>query len=132
MDAVARDHGRDRLEEADDVGPKRPTLEVLGVQRCPFRVASVVAAVDLPDTGDAGSHGQMRVLPLLVHRQLFGNNWTRADETHVPEEDVEQLGQLVERRASEQSAEPEHPWIMMSVEFEVVGDVRSKQFRVGV
>src|SRR5262245_30688451 len=50
-------------------------------------------------------------MPDVVCLDLVRNRWAGTDERHVPSQDVEELGQLVETGLPEQTPDARQPWI---------------------
>ena len=65
----------------------------------------VRAAGDLPEAGDAGADGELAHHAGFVLCNLAGERGTRAHEGHVATQDVEQLGQLVDRRLAQKGSD---------------------------
>ena len=64
----------------------------------------VVACLDLPEAGDAGTHVVTGPQLAVEELDLFGQRRARTDEAHVTLEHVDQLRDLVDARALEDPA----------------------------
>src|SRR5207302_1647061 len=89
---------------------ERPVLDVVEVEAYGVVPGLVFAATHLPQTGDPWLDEMPAMLVVDECRALDGQR-ARADERHLAAQDVDQLGQLVERGLSEQPPDPSHPWI---------------------
>lgn len=96
-------------------------VDVLQVVGYLFVDAQVVAAVGLRQTGDAGADA---VAAALVGGHVFvvvGHPWAWADERHLAADDVDELGQFVQREAAEDFARSGHAVLCRTVVDVVVG-----------
>ena len=67
------------------------------------------AAVDLRPAGDAGLEREAAALAVGVLRDLDRDRRARADDRHLALEDVDEVGQLVDRGAAQQRADAGDP-----------------------
>src|SRR3954465_12987046 len=65
---------------------------------------NVAAATDLPEAGEAGLDGEATTVGKGIESDFAGDGGTRADQGHLAIEDVDELGQLIERVATEEFA----------------------------
>ena len=65
---------------------------------------SVGAAVDLRPAGDPGLDREAAALALRVLRDLHRDRRARADDRHLAAQHVDEVRQLVERRAAQERA----------------------------
>ncbi len=72
------------------------------------------AAVDLRPPGDAGSHREPPALPLRVLLDLNRHGRSRTDDRHLAAQHVDEVGQLVERRAAQKSADARDPHVALA------------------
>lgn len=105
------DHDRaGRLEKEGKVYPQAGVLDVNQIIAETAAERDAVAAVDLGHAGDAGTHGT--ALPAVVGREcghLGRNPGAGAHKSHVPLQDVDQLGEFIQRRAAQETAQREQP-----------------------
>ena len=94
--AAGEADGRDRLEDNDKVGEKRPVLDVLRVESDARGVGDVVAAADLPEPRQAGTRTQIKHGGRIIEFEFVFDHRTGADDAHFTANDVEELRQLVE------------------------------------
>ena len=88
----------------------------------PLRPRDRVAAVHLRPAGDAGADVQAPPLALVIARRLLDEVGARADEAHLPAEDVDELRQLVQPRAAEPAARARDPRVALDDSEGVLGD----------
>ncbi len=77
-----------------------PVVDVAQVELDGLQPAEVGTAADLPQPGQAGTDVQPTLDLVLVRLDLLEQRRAGADEGHVTAQDVQQLGQLVERVAT--------------------------------
>src|SRR5215475_13421110 len=94
---IAAEHEWDRLEQQPTIPPQRPGRDVDVVELDHLRERDLVPAEHLPETGHPGLQIEPLAAPPIDELVLVENQWTRADQAHLPEKHVDQLGQLVER-----------------------------------
>ena len=82
---------------------KRPVLDVPGVVLEALGPRDLVAALDLRPAGDPRPDGQAPTILACVVRDLLHEVGSRPDDAHLAAEDVHELGQLVEARASQEA-----------------------------
>jgi hypothetical protein len=81
-------------------------LDVPEVQLDALRPRQGGTAVDLGPAGDPGADRQPSQLALGVLRDLVRQRRARPDDRHLPAQDVDEVRQLVERRAAQELADP--------------------------
>ena len=87
------------------VEPERRVLDVPEVELDPLGPGEGGAALDLRPAGDAGADREAAALALRVAVDLDLHGRARADERHLAAQHVDEVGQLVERRAAQQRAD---------------------------
>src|SRR4051794_30516938 len=100
-----------RLGENRGVAAQRPARHVREVEPDALRIAHLGAAADLPVAGEARPHLEEVPGTVAVAGELLGGDRARAHEAQLAAENVDQLGQLVERGAPQELAEAGHAWI---------------------
>ena len=80
-------------------------LHVPEVHPRPFLEADVAAAADLPEARQPRLYRQAAKLPGIKTDHLADVQRPRADQRHLPEEDMEQLRRLVEARLPQDAAQ---------------------------
>ncbi len=105
---AARSQNRsDRCQQNPDVGKQGPISDVPKLHPATFRIADAVPTIDSPCPRYPRTN-RKKHLPLagLVQLKLLGNDWPRADEGHVADQNVPKLRELVQARAAEKL--PQH------------------------
>src|SRR5436305_1105973 len=110
VEACVTHNSSRRSEQNLHVEPWRPVLDVPVVPLDPIGDRRLPAQpVDLRPAGDTRLHA----VPVLVAAEFLaielnelGTLRSRANETHLASENVEELGQLIERRTTQECSEP--------------------------
>ncbi len=108
--ATALHHREHGLPDDQSVERERPLLDVAQVETDRLIPVQVGAAVDLPEAGQAGLHEQPPPCLALV-APVGDRQRTGADERHLTAQHVDQLRELVERRAAQPPPDPRDPRI---------------------
>src|SRR5581483_4381107 len=96
---------------------QRPVIDVVKIEFHPlFKVADLISAVDLPETGQARLHGKAAALPSLILFNLLRKRGPGADDAHVAEEDIIELWKFIEAGPSEETADWGGPGIVGDLE----------------
>src|ERR1700716_2071471 len=93
-----RQHRRNGFEKNLEIENRRPRVDVLEIHRHPAVEVHLVAAGNLPQTGDPRAHRESPPLPRLVARDFLGKRGAGTDEAHVAADHVPELRQLVDRK----------------------------------
>ena len=94
-------------EEDLDIQPHAQLTCVAQVEGYALTEGEVVAAVHLRQAGNAGAYAHAVAAGGGIEGgHLFGNPGARADEGHVAGEDVEQLGEFIQRAGAQKLADP--------------------------
>ena len=86
------------------VQPERPVVEIPEVKLEALWPRDRIAPVYLRPACDPGKDGEPPALARLVGGGLLDEIGARADQAHLPRDDVDELRQLVEPRAPEKAA----------------------------
>lgn len=90
-------HGSKGTEEALDIEPEAELFHILPVQPCLHRQGQLVSAVDLRPARQPGLYVVGTVLGSQgIQVILIPQSRPRANDAHVSQEDVENLGQLIQ------------------------------------
>ena len=98
------------LEQDPQIAEQRTLLHVTDIERQPFRPTDRVAAIDLCQPGDAGFDLEPPVLVASVPVPVVHGQRSRADESDVAAQDVDQRGQFVEARRPQPRAQRGQPF----------------------
>src|SRR5690606_22967850 len=90
------DDGGERARDDDDIADYRPILDEIQFETECIVPGKVRAPADLPETGDAGLHEQAAMRIVVVERDLRLALRSRPDQTHGPDQRIEELRQFVE------------------------------------
>src|SRR6188508_333237 len=119
---AAAEQGRNRARENQQVGEDRPGLDVLELETDDLvEIKDLVPPAHLPRSGNAGHDEEPRHVALEVVRELFRKARPWPNKAHLAPEHVEELRQLVERRAPQESSDPRHAGIDFDLEQALVG-----------
>jgi hypothetical protein len=99
---VAGDEHPGRQPEDPQIERQAAVLGVPEVELDALRPRQRRAAVDLRPPGDAGLQRQAAPLAVGVLGDLHGDGRPRADDGHLAAQDVDEVGQLVDRRPPQQ------------------------------
>src|SRR5829696_5165692 len=98
--------GPERLQQDVEIQRQRPILDVELIQLDRLLRGHPAAAIDLPPAGDPSQHLVSWAEQFEVRSDLVGGQGARADEAHLPLEDVPELRQLIEAEAPKDTANP--------------------------
>src|SRR6266498_1404604 len=113
------------LSENAYVEPHRPILEVVEVQANEVVEGEARPAGDLPEAGHPRQDAVAPAVPVLEQQVVPHGEGTGADEAHLAPEDVEHLGDLVDREAPQRAADPRDAWIVADLEQRAADFVRT-------
>ena len=102
----------ERLGADHQVAGQGPGPDVEEVEPDPLAGRQPVAATDLPQSGQAGLDLEHHRQVLAEHRRLVEQVGPGADHAHLADEDVEQLGQLVEAGPADERTDRGQPWVV--------------------
>ena len=108
----ATEQGGRCLGEDPQVEPERTVLDVPDVELDPLLPGDPGATVDLGPAGHAGAQIEPPALTRRVELDLGGQGRARPDDPHLAAQHVDQVGQLVERVATEEPADTRHPGVV--------------------
>src|SRR5215831_2462200 len=126
---------RDRRQQNPQVERERPLVDVLQIHSHPLVEVHRAPATRLPQSTQAGAHGEASTLHALDPARLVQRQRSRADEAHLALDHVEQLRQLVHAVAPDETAEPGSTGIVTDLENRAVHLVEMQQLassRLGV
>src|SRR5207302_3992342 len=92
---------------------QRPAVDVIEIEPDPIlKIAHLIAAADLPETSQSRLHAETAALRgVLEFLHFVERQWTRPDQTHVSDEDVPKLRQLIKTCPPQPAAERRDPRI---------------------
>jgi len=92
--STGKHHGNGTHNDLE-VEPDAPIIDIGHVERDVTGEGWVLAALDLPEAGDSGSHVETAQVVEIVLAHFAGQGWTRAYDAHLSAENIDELGQLV-------------------------------------
>ena len=93
-------------------------LDVPYIQLQALIPRDVVPAMNLGPAGYTRSDRMPEALCVGIERQVAGEQWSWSDQTHVTNEDIHELWQLVEAPSPEESTPPTHAAVLHRSELE--------------
>src|SRR5262249_33044871 len=113
----AAQHRRNRTQQNLEVQPERPFVNVLQIQLHPLLERNVAATTHLPQTGDARLHAESPALPVFTEAFIVPHRQgPRTYQTHVSDEDVEELRQFVDAGAAQELSDRRDARIILDLE----------------
>ena len=110
------DHGRNRFEHDLEIRDIAALTHVLEIEAHPFLEADMAAPCDLPETGDSRRHFETPLLPGKVLGYFGGEIGPGPDDAHFPHEHIDELRQLVEARAAQETTDAGDARIVLDLE----------------
>lgn len=110
---------RDSTPEKHEIQPDAPVMHVPAVHLYALGVVDVAASTGLPHAGDAGEDGVVLFDIFPIPRDFFLDDGAGADEAHLPLQDVQELGQLIEAGLSKEGAALCDAGIILQFEFSI-------------
>lgn len=110
---------RDSTPEKHEIQPDAPVMHVPAVHLYALRVVDVAASAGLPHAGDAGENGVVLFDIFPIPRDFFLDDGAGSDEAHLPLQDVQELGQLIEAGLSKEGAALCDAGIILQFEFSI-------------
>jgi len=99
------DHqGRNCLEDDDQIQRQGLVSRIVNVESGHFNERRSVLAADLPIPGEPGQCLEAFLLPGEIMVELVRQTGARPDQTHLPAQYVDQLGQFIQARRSKEHA----------------------------
>lgn len=93
---LAEEDCGDGLEEDLDVFQERPLRDIRELEFTELLEIETRTAADLPETRNAGLHGETAGVGLFEEQAFIFRQGTGTDQAHLAFDDVEQLGQLIQ------------------------------------
>lgn len=102
-----------------EIQPDAPVMHVPAVHLYALGVVDVAASAGLPHAGDAGEDGVVLLDIFPIPWDFFLNDGAGSDEAHLPLQDVQELGQLIEAGLSKEGAALCDTGIVLQFEFSI-------------
>src|SRR5262249_7837997 len=114
----AAQHRPRRARQNPEVEHQAPAIDVFQIEADPLiEFVDAVPAADLPQTGDAGLHAQLALVPERVAIELAAEGRPRSHQAHVALEHAPQLRQLVEAVLAQDATERRDARIVSDLEY---------------
>lgn len=110
---------RNSAPEEHEIQPDAPVMHVPTVHLYALGVVDVAASAGLPHAGDAGEDGVVLFDISPIPRDFLLDDGTGTDEAHLPLQDVQELGQLIEAGLSKEGAALCDAGIVLQLEFSI-------------
>lgn len=110
---------RNGAPEEHEIQPDAPVMHVPAVHLYALGVVDVAATAGLPHAGDAGEDGVVLLDIFPIPRDFLLDDGTGTDEAHLPLQDVQELGQLIEAGLSKEGAALCDAGIVLQLEFSI-------------
>lgn len=110
---------RNGAPEEHEIQPDAPVMHVPAVHLYAFWIVDVAASAGLPHAGDAGENGVILFDIFPIPRDFFLDDGAGSDEAHLPLQDVQELGQLIEAGLSKEGAALCDAGIILQFEFSI-------------
>lgn len=101
------------------IQPDTPVVNVPAVHLDSFGIVYITPAAGLPHAGDAGEDGVVLLDIFPIPWDFFLNDGAGSDEAHLPLQDVQELGQLIEAGLSKEGAALCDAGIVLQLEFSI-------------
>lgn len=112
-------HHRHGSPQQYHIQPDAPVMHVPAVHLYALGVVDVAASAGLPHAGDAGEDGVVLFDIFPISRDFFLDDGAGSDEAHLPLQDVQELGQLIEAGLSKEGAALCDAGIVLQLEFSI-------------
>lgn len=112
-------HHRHGSPQQYHIQPDAPVMHVPAVHLYALGVVDVAASTGLPHAGDAGEDGVVLFDIFPIPRDFFLDDGAGSDEAHLPLQDVQELGQLIEAGLSKEGAALCDAGIILQFEFSI-------------
>lgn len=112
-------HHRHGSPQQYHIQPDAPVMHVPAVHLYALGVVDVAASAGLPHAGDAGEDGVVLFDIFPIPRDFFLDDGAGSDEAHLPLQDVQELGQLIEAGLSKEGAALCDAGIVLQLEFSI-------------
>ena len=110
---------RNGAPKEHEIQPDAPVMHVPAVHLYALGVVDVAASAGLPHAGDAGEDGVVLFDIFPIPRDFFLDDGAGSDEAHLPLQDVQELGQLIEAGLSKEGAALCDAGIVLQLEFSI-------------
>ena len=97
-DSCMHNEDLNRLEQDQQVEENVARIDILHIQRDALFQRVLMPSIQLPQTGDAWFDREALLCKRAVTGKLGWMDHARTDKRHLPNQDIEQLGKLIQAR----------------------------------
>lgn len=110
---------RNGAPEKHEIQPDAPVMHIPAVHLDALGIVDIASSAGLPHASDAGE-GRVVLLDIFpIPRDFLLNDGAGSDEAHLPLQDVQELGQLIEAGLSKEGAALCDAGIILQFEFSI-------------
>lgn len=113
------EYNRNGTPKEHEIQPDAPVMHVPAVHLYALGVVDVASSAGLPHAGDAGEDRVVLLDIFPIPRDFLLNDGAGSDEAHLPLQDVQELGQLIEAGLSKEGAALCDAGIILQFEFSI-------------
>ncbi len=110
---------RNGTPKEHEIQPDAPVMHVPAVHLYALGIVDITSSAGLPHAGDAGEDGVVLFDIFPIPRDFFLDDGAGSDEAHLPLQDVQELGQLIEAGLSKEGAALCDAGIVLQLEFSI-------------
>jgi hypothetical protein len=100
LDSSARKNDGNRSRDDLEIKQHGPAPNVFKVVAHTLLKIRIDSTPHLPKASDSRANGEAKAVAVLVSLQFIDSSGTRANETHLPPQHIEKLGEFVKAEAS--------------------------------
>lgn len=112
-------NNRNGAPEEHEIQPDAPVMHVPAVHLHALGIVDITSSAGLPHAGDAGEDGVVLFDIFPIPRDFFLDDGAGSDEAHLPLQDVQELGQLIEAGLSKEGTALCDAGIVLQLEFSI-------------
>lgn len=112
-------YNRNGTPEEDEIQPDAPVMHIPAVHLDALGIVDIASSAGLPHASDAGEDRVVLLDIFPIPRDFLLNDGAGSDEAHLPLQDVQELGQLIEAGLSKEGAALCDAGIILQFEFSI-------------
>ncbi len=110
---------RNGAPEKHEIQPDAPVMHIPAVHLDALGIVDIASSASLPHASDAGEDRVVLLDIFPIPRDFLLNDGAGSDEAHLPLQDVQELGQLIEAGLSKEGAALCDAGIILQFEFSI-------------
>lgn len=110
---------RNGAPEKHEIQPDAPVMHIPAVHLDALGIVDIASSAGLPHASDAGEDRVVLLDIFPIPRDFLLNDGAGSDEAHLPLQDVQELGQLIEAGLSKEGAALCDAGIVLQFEFSI-------------